>query len=110
MKKHCPLVLCACVAMIGLRSAAVLAGTDEIATTFKYTDATATKVEVAGEFSNWKILPMTKGEGGTWSTTLQLKPGYYGYKFVVNGEWRADPNCAEAAPNDCGSMNSVLTV
>lgn len=91
MKKHLTLLSCLYIAAIGLRAASILAADEEIATTFKFTDPKAAKVEVAGEFSNWKIMPMTKGDGGTWSTTLHLKPGYYGYKFVVNGEWVLDP-------------------
>lgn len=65
---------------------------DDVAVTFTYADPAARTVGVAGEFSNWQILPMTKSEEGVWSIKLYLKPGYYGYKFVVNGtEWVFDP-------------------
>ena len=81
----------------------------EIETPFKYTDASASKVEVAGEFSNWKILPMANDGAGNWTTTLHLKPGYYAYKFVVNGEWIVDPaNPAKKTAN--GIENSAVSV
>jgi 1,4-alpha-glucan branching enzyme len=86
-----------------------LLAADESATTFSYTDPVATTVEVAGEFSNWKILPMTKDAAGTWSKTLYLKPGQYGYKFIINGEWKLDPkNPVRKTVNDI--ENSAVTV
>ena len=36
-----------------------LAGAAEIATTVSYQNPDATNVGVAGEFSNWKVLPLT---------------------------------------------------
>jgi 1,4-alpha-glucan branching enzyme len=73
---------------------ATLASDGEIDHTFQYTSATAKTVSVAGEFSDWSELPMTRDDSGTWSKTLQLKPGYYGYKLVVDGEWILDPSNA----------------
>jgi len=82
---------------------------DEIATTFTYNDPAATTVEVAGEFSNWKTLPLAKGAAGSWTRTLHLKAGQYGYKFVINGEWKFDPkNPARSVVNEI--ENSVITV
>ena len=34
---------------------------------------------------------MTRDGSGNWSRTLHLKPGYYGYKLIVDGEWILDP-------------------
>ena len=87
----------------------VHAAEEEIAITFSYTDANAENVGVAGEFSNWNILPMAKGENGKWTKTLYLKPGNYGYKFVINGDWKLDPNNpARKTVNDI--ENSAITV
>ena len=73
---------------------AIATADETIATTFKLNDSIATKVEIAGEFTDWKTVPLTKGESGIWTITLQLKPGYYGYKFIVNEspDWIFDPN------------------
>jgi 1,4-alpha-glucan branching enzyme len=92
----------------------VLAGrvpaADDVATTFSYTDANAKNVGVAGEFSNWTILPLDKGTAGKWSKTLHLKPGNYGYKLVINdSDWIFDPaNPARKIVNDI--ENSALSV
>jgi 1,4-alpha-glucan branching enzyme len=75
-----------------LLATAAFPASDESATTFSYTNPDARTVELAGEFSHWKTLPMTKTAGGTWTRTLQLSPGRYGYKFVVDGDWTLDPN------------------
>jgi 1,4-alpha-glucan branching enzyme len=96
-------------ALLCLPPATAVAAEEEIPTTFSYHDPNATTVGVAGEFSNWNILPMTKGADGTWSRTVYLRPGYYGYKFVVNGEWVFDPkNPARKLVNDI--ENSAISV
>ena len=74
---------------------------EELTQMFKYTNPDAKTVSVAGEFSNWSELPMSKDDSGTWSRTVRLKPGYYGYKLVVDGEWLLDPgNPARKTIND----------
>ena len=80
---------------------------------FELSAAPGSRVFVAGTFNNWNPtanqLKDNPGSGHC-KTTLVLPPGRHEYKFVVNGEWRVDPNCAESAPNDQGSLNSVITV
>lgn len=48
--------------------------------------------------------------GGHWIKDLILDPGIYEYRFVVDGEWLADPGCRQVAPNPFGGLNSVLTI
>jgi len=36
--------------------------------------------------------------------------GHYEYRFIVDGQWMADPNAAQAVPNPFGSSNSVLNI
>ena len=51
------------------------------------------EVFVAGEFSDWQLLPMGREDDGVWRTCLDLEPGEYGYKFVVCGTaWVVDPD------------------
>lgn len=91
--KRCLALLLGGVLCLSARAAVTTSLVDDggIDHTFQYTSATAKTVSVAGEFSNWSELPMTRDESGTWSRTLHLKPGYYGYKLVVDGEWILDP-------------------
>jgi 1,4-alpha-glucan branching enzyme len=71
------------------------------------------EVFVAGTFNEWnpgQYALRDNPNSGVYKTTLALAPGRHEYKFVVNGEWRTDPNCAEYAPNDRGSVNNVILV
>ena len=36
--------------------------------------------------------------------------GIYTYVFIVNSEWRDDPECPLHVPNPCGSQNAVRVV
>ena len=68
-------------------------------------------VYVAGEFNKWN--PTAKKmtfKAGVYSATLKLAAGTYQYKFVIDGTWCADPENANAVPNDQGTFNSVITV
>jgi len=47
------------------------------------------KVEVAGEFNKWTPSLLDK-EGDSWLVKLELEPGKYQYKFVVDGEWKVN--------------------
>ena len=79
---------------------------------FEFTHPTAAKVCVAGSFNNWE--PANKflqpSGAGSWSEEISLTPGIYEYRFVVDGEWLADPLAKESVPNPFGGENSVLVV
>ena len=62
---------------------------------FSYYDPSAFSVALAGNFNNWdaKANAMTKDEDDTWRVVVDLQPGRYEYKFVINGsDWMADPD------------------
>ncbi|HEY3661646.1 MAG TPA: hypothetical protein VGL24_00665 [Chthoniobacterales bacterium] len=60
--------------------------------TFRFERADAQSVGLAGEFNEWHAQPMAKQADGSWSLTILLAPGTYGYKFLVDGkEWVFDP-------------------
>lgn len=75
-------------------------------------------VFLAGTFNNWdaNATPMERSKDGEWSAQLELAPGRYEFKFIVDGEWccapgcQADHACPDCVPNDCGTMNRVLEV
>lgn len=70
-------------------------------------------VFVAGTFNNWDIAkdPLFDNDGaGNFIATLWLAPGEYQYKFVINGEWRPDSDCASWVANEFGTLNSILQV
>ena len=70
-------------------------------------------VSVAGNFNDWDpgAKPMLdKNADGVYRCTLLLKPGHYEYKFVIDGVWCVDTNNPNFAPNDLGTLNSLLIV
>jgi hypothetical protein len=54
--------------------------------------AKARGVFLVGNFNNWNMFgtPLAKVSGG-WSCRLNLPPGRYLFKYVVDGDWTADP-------------------
>ena len=70
-------------------------------------------VYLAGCFNKWNPTGkqmLDKKNAGVYSTTIKLAPGTYQYKFVIDGTWCADPECADFVQNDHGTLNSVITV
>ncbi|HOK40119.1 MAG TPA: alpha-amylase family glycosyl hydrolase [bacterium] len=79
--------------------------------TFLYKGKSGLKVSVAGEFNGWNMNAniMNEIEEGKYSLSMDLKPGKYKYKFVINGkDWIPD----ELNPlrSDDGWNNSVLVL
>lgn len=71
----------------------------------------ARDVRVSGEFNDWSSagIPLSAEAPGTWTATLRLAPGEYQYRFIVDGEWRDDPE-APRVQNGLGGTNCVLKV
>jgi 1,4-alpha-glucan branching enzyme len=71
----------------------------------------AREVYLVGEFNNWnpRADRMTKTKNG-FRRTLQLSPGEYQYKFLVDGQWHNDPSAVKQVPNAYGTTNSVVRV
>ena len=79
---------------------------------FKLRAPEARRVSLAGTFNNWdsNSVLAKKDRQGSWSVKVNLNPGRYEYKFVVDGSWLNDPDCKERIPNSLGSANSILVV
>jgi 5'-AMP-activated protein kinase regulatory beta subunit len=80
---------------------------------FKLSAEPGSQVFVAGTFNNWNPTanPLKDNSGsGHFKASLHVPRGTHEYKFVVNGIWSMDPNCAEEATNAVGSRNSVFHV
>ena len=88
------------------------AGSRDEMVELKLTAPKARSVSVAGTFNGWdsKSDPLSKESGGVWRAFLQLSPGRYEYRFVVDGQWQEDPGAKESAFNPYGGRNSVLVV
>lgn len=80
--------------------------------TFRFADPTAMSVLLVGDFTQWqaKGIPMRKGKDGIWVATLELPPGKHTYRFIVDGEWRDDPECTLRVDNPYGGKDMVRQV
>jgi 1,4-alpha-glucan branching enzyme len=72
----------------------------------------AMSVQLVGDFTHWQKEPISlqKGASGVWSTSVELEPGTYHYRFLVDGQWRDDPECTLRVENPYGSNNAVRQV
>lgn len=71
--------------------------------------AHASKVFLSGTFNNWSTmeLPMERIATG-WQACIQLAPGKYLYKFIVDGRWMTDPNNRQSEGLHRWNQNSVV--
>jgi len=82
----------------------------------RFRDARARDVRIAGDFNGWVpdkgVRSVTEQTGGeqVWTKILQLPPGTYQYRYVVDGDWCEDPSNPHQAPGRVGERNSVLVV
>lgn len=80
---------------------------------FTFTWKDAQTVHLAGTFNNWSTTanPMIR-EGDTWKAVLELKPGTYQYKYVINGGkmWKEDPEAPGYTDDGFGGKNGVFTL
>jgi 1,4-alpha-glucan branching enzyme len=70
----------------------------------------AQNVSLAGDFNDWNVNThlLQKVSNGTWEVNIDLNPGEYEYRFIVDGEWKNDPDCMSFTPNSFGSENCIL--
>jgi len=72
-------------------------------------------VRIAGDFNNWKpeslLLNSDIMEGAPrWRKDFSLKPGPYQYKYLLDGQWIADPENDNTVDDSFGGMNSLIFV
>lgn len=72
----------------------------------------AGSVKIAADFTGWEKCPLdlNKDENGIWLAAIPLPPGQYSYRFIVDGQWCADPRSGQRTPNPCGLVDSVVAV
>ncbi len=82
----------------------------------RFRDASAGDVRIAGDFNGWvpdkgvRSLIESDGQTRVWTKILQLSPGEYQYRYVVDGEWREDPDNPQIVKSAIGGRNSLLVV
>lgn len=80
--------------------------------TFSFESSNAKEVILMGDFNNWnpKKHPMKKDDNGKWTKAVLLLPGQYEYKFLVDGQWKQDPQNDRIRPNKFGTYNNVFNL
>src|ERR1043165_9281267 len=72
----------------------------------------ASEVIVTGDFTKWSRegIRLRKGPNDEWRTVLELDPGEYQYRLLIDGAWQDDPQAVKRAPNPFGGQNCILKV
>lgn len=84
----------------------------EIWIRFVYIDDEAESIEVAGDFSDWDPVALSReyvGDKQVWTGLIPITRGEHRYMFVRNGEeWLTDPLAAVKKDDGFGNENAVL--
>ena len=73
----------------------------------------ATRVFIAGSLNNWDPVatPLKWDKAtGLWRRTVNLEPGRYEYRFVVDDVWWSDPMNPMRSWNEFGTENCIVVV
>ena len=78
----------------------------------------ASAVFLAGSFNDWNesATAMSRDDNGIWNVSLDLLPGRYEYKFIIDGQWSCSPELlpdasrALCVPNTMGTMNFAVDI
>jgi hypothetical protein len=70
----------------------------------------AHRVEVAGDFSNWKPIAAIRAPNGVWFADLRIPPGQYRYAFRIDDAAWAVPDGAATVDDGFGGKSAWLTV
>lgn len=90
----------------------VSSGADEVMLRFVYIDDEATSVAVAGDFSDWKPIGLSRQQVNgeqVWTGLVTMTRGEHNYMFVKNGDqWVTDPLAPVQRDDGFGNKNAVI--
>jgi 1,4-alpha-glucan branching enzyme len=80
--------------------------------TFRYDASYAETVFVVGSFNGWNsgANPLKRDRDGIWTAIVDLFPGIYEYRYLVDERWKDDPACTVRCVNQYGGYNCVLII
>jgi 1,4-alpha-glucan branching enzyme len=71
----------------------------------------AFEVQIAGDFNDWTPEhTLMEPKGRVWRRVLQLAPGRYRYRFVIDGKWLPDPLNPLFEPSQFAGDDSIVVV
>jgi 1,4-alpha-glucan branching enzyme len=81
-----------------------------VAHEFVFGAGDAESVCLVGNFNRWTVCatPLERTPDGLWRVICELPPGRHEYMFVVDNEWRSDPDAGLYVDDGFGNQNAVL--
>ncbi len=73
----------------------------------------ANRLAIAGDFNGWDpgTTPLLKDDSlGVWQACINVPPGRYRYRLVVDGQWVQDPYNSYVESNPFGELNNIVVV
>lgn len=90
----------------------ISAGAGEVMLRFVYIDDEANSVAVAGDFSDWEPIELTKQQVNgeqVWSGMVSMSRGEHNYMFIKDGsQWVTDPMAPVTRDDGFGNKNAVV--
>lgn len=95
--------------IVALRNPLHLGGNDYL---FYYRNERAKSVYIVGDFNNWNSYshPMQKNLAGLWEVEIDIPPGRYAYRFIIDGNYKNDPLGRVAAYDRFNNEFTLLEV
>ena len=89
--------------------------TKNVSVTFSLPAEVASEsVAIVGDFNNWdesKHAMTRDKKSGEWKKNVQLKPGRYEFRYLIDGaRWENDRDADGSAPTPFFSENSVIEI
>jgi hypothetical protein len=103
------IVLCA--GTVALTRSSDSAAEKQVLVQFRFDAPQATRVALAGNFTNWQpSVQLNRSAGGVWTVVVPLVEGVHKYAFVIDGKvWQADP-LAPSVSDGFGGANSQIAI
>ena len=70
----------------------------------------AKSVELVGDFSHWRPLPMLQSVDSWWHTQVEVCHGHHQYRFLVDGAPILDPTATGTVRDERGERVSLIAV
>lgn len=79
---------------------------------FAFSAPDASSVQLVGDFTHWTKHPISlhRSANGVWETAVDLSKGIHLYRFLVDGEWRDDPESVLRLANPYGTQDAVTHI
>ena len=78
----------------------------------EFFDPEAKEIFLCGDFNSWNVVanPLKRDTTGRWKTVIELSPGRYEYRFLVDGQWRNDQRPVYLVDNAFGTQNCLIEI